>query len=355
MKIIVDAMGGDNAPQAPVMGAVEANREYGVGVILVGRGETILKVLEDNGIKELPAGVEIAHASEVVEMCDNPATAFREKKDSSLTVGLNLLKSGEGDAFVSAGSTGALLSGATLVVKRIRGIRRAALAPVAPTGNGGAVLIDCGANAECPPEYLLQFAYMGSYYAEHVLGRPEPRVGLLNIGVEPSKGTSLQTAVYPMLVEAGKAGRINFVGNVEAREAVEGAVDVIVSDGYSGNIFLKTMEGTGLYLVRELKGVFTKNLLTKLAAVLVSGGLKQMKKLLSSSEVGGTALVGISKPVIKAHGSSNAYAIKNAVRQAKQYVSSGIIESITENVDVMRLDPPLKAKEAAKETAPEQA
>ena len=355
MKIIVDAMGGDNAPQAPVMGAVEANREYGVGVILVGRGETILKVLEDNGIKELPAGVEIAHASEVVEMCDNPATAFREKKDSSLTVGLNLLKSGEGDAFVSAGSTGALLSGATLVVKRIRGIRRAALAPVVPTGNGGAVLIDCGANAECPPEYLLQFAYLGSYYAEHVLGRPEPRVGLLNIGVEHSKGTSLQTAVYPMLVEAGKAGRINFVGNVEAREAVEGAVDVIVCDGYSGNIFLKTMEGTGLYLVRELKGVFTKNLLTKLAAVLVSGGLKQMKKLLSSSEVGGTALVGISKPVIKAHGSSNAYAIKNAVRQAKQYVSSGIIESITENVDVMRLDPPLKAKEAAKETAPEQA
>ena len=358
MKIIVDAMGGDNAPQAPVMGAVEANREYGVGVILVGRGETILKVLEDNGIKELPAGVEIAHASEVVEMCDNPATAFREKKDSSLTVGLNLLKSGEGDAFVSAGSTGALLSGATLVVKRIRGIRRAALAPVVPTGNGGAVLIDCGANAECPPEYLLQFAYMGSYYAEHVLGRPEPRVGLLNIGVEPSKGTSLQTAVYPMLVEAGKAGeqgRIPFTGNVEGKEAVYGAVDVIVCDGYSGNIFLKTMEGTGLYLVRELKGVFTKNLLTKLAAVLVSGGLKQMKKLLSSSEVGGTALVGISKPVIKAHGSSDAYAIKNAVRQAKQYVSSGIIESITENVDVMRLDPPLKAKEAAKETVPEQA
>lgn len=338
MKIIVDAMGGDNAPQAPVMGAVEANREYGVGVILVGRGETILKVLEDNGIKELPAGVEIAHASEVVEMCDNPATAFREKKDSSLTVGLNLLKSGEGDAFVSAGSTGALLSGATLVVKRIRGIRRAALAPVVPTGNGGAVLIDCGANAECPPEYLLQFAYMGSYYAEHVLGRPEPRVGLLNIGVEPSKGTSLQTAVYPMLVEAGKAGRINFVGNVEAREAVEGAVDVIVSDGYSGNIFLKTMEGTGLFLVRELKGVFTKNLLTKLAAVLVSGGLKQMKKLLSSSEVGGTALVGISKPVIKAHGSSDAKAIRSAIRQARDFAESGFIQAIEENIDCMKLE-----------------
>ena len=345
MKIIVDAMGGDNAPQAPVMGAIQANQEYGVEVTLVGRGEEILKVLEDNGIKDLPAGVEIAHASEVVEMCDNPATAFREKKDSSLTVGLNLLKSGEGDAFVSAGSTGALLAGATLVVKRIRGIRRAALAPVVPTGNGGAVLIDCGANAECPPEYLLQFAYMGSYYAEHVLGRPEPKVGLLNIGVEPSKGTALQTTVYPMLKAAGEAGRINFVGNVEAREAVEGAVDVIVADGYSGNIFLKAMEGTGLYLVRELKGIFKQNLITKLAAVMVSGGLKRLKKLMSSSEVGGTALVGISKPVIKAHGSSDAYAIKNAIRQAKQYVSSGIIESISENIGVMRLDAPASKTE----------
>ena len=291
MKIIVDAMGGDNAPQAPVMGAIQANKEYGVGITLVGRGEDILKVLEENGIRELPAGVEIAHASEVVEICDNPANAFREKKDSSLTVGLNLLKSGAGDAFVSAGSTGALLSAATLLVKRIKGIRRAALAPVVPTGNGGAVLIDCGANAECPPEYLLQFAYMGSYYAEHVLGRPEPKVGLLNIGAEPSKGTTLQTTVYPMLQEAAKAGRINFVGNVEAREAVEGSVDVIVSDGYSGNIFLKTMEGTGLFLAREIKKMFMKSLLTKLAAVMVSGGLKQFKKMMDSSEVGGTAPV----------------------------------------------------------------
>ena len=253
MKIIVDAMGGDNAPQAPVMGAIQANREYGMDIILVGRGEEILKTLASNGISDLPSGVEIAHASEVVEMCDDPATAFRKKKDSSLTVGLNLLKEGAGDAFLSAGSTGALLSGATLVVKRIKGIRRAALAPVVPTGNGGAVLIDCGANAECPPEYMLQFAYMGSYYAEKVLGRPKPKVGLLNIGAEPSKGTALQTTVYPMLEAAGEAGRINFIGNVEAREAVEGAVDVIVSDGYSGNIYLKTMEGTGLFLAREIK------------------------------------------------------------------------------------------------------
>lgn len=345
MKIIVDAMGGDNAPQAPVMGAIQANREYGVDIILVGKGEEILKVLAGNGISDLPAGVAVTHASEVVEVCDDPATAFRKKKDSSLTVGLNLLKEGEGDAFVSAGSTGALLSGATLVTKRIKGIRRAALAPVVPTGNGGAVLIDCGANAECPPEYLLQFAYMGSYYAERVLGRPNPKVGLLNIGAEPSKGTGLQTTVYPMLEAAGEAGRINFTGNVEAREAVEGAVDVIVADGYSGNIFLKTMEGTGLFLAREIKKMFKKSAMTKLAAVMVSGGLKDFKKLMDAGEVGGTALVGISKPVIKAHGSSDAYAIQNAVRQAKQYISSGIIGNIEENIDLMRLDAPAASAE----------
>ncbi len=345
MKIIVDAMGGDNAPQAPVLGAIQANREYGVGITLVGRGEDILKVLEDNGIRDLPAGVEITHAGEVVEMCDDPANAFRKKKDSSLTVGLNLLKEGAGDAFVSAGSTGALLAGATLVTKRIRGIRRAALAPVIPTGNGGAVLIDCGANAECPPEYLLQFAYMGSYYAGQALGRENPKVGLLNIGAEPSKGTGLQTAVYPLLQEAGEKGRIHFAGNVEAREAVEGAVDVIVADGYSGNILLKAMEGTGLFMAREMKKMFKKNALTKLAALLVSGGLKDFKKLMSSEEIGGTALLGISKAVVKAHGSSNERAIQNAIRQAKEYVESGIIEKITENVDSMRLDVPAAQKE----------
>ena len=337
MKIIVDAMGGDNAPQAPVMGAIQANKAYGVDITLVGRGEEILKVLKDNGIQDLPAGVEIAHASEVVEICDNPATAFREKKDSSLTVGLNLLKNGEGDAFVSAGSTGALLSGATLVVKRIRGIRRAALAPVVPTGGGGAVLIDCGANAECPPEYLLQFAYMGSYYAEHVLGRPEPKVGLLNIGVEPTKGTSLQTTVYGMLKEAGEAGRINFVGNVEAREAVYGEVDVIVSDGYSGNIFLKTMEGTGGFLAKELKAMFKQSLITKLGALCVKDGLMRFKKLLDAGEVGGTALLGISKPVIKAHGSSDARAITSAVLRAKEYAESGFIADVEANIDYMKV------------------
>jgi len=338
MKIIVDAMGGDNAPLCNVKGALNAVKEYGVEVVLVGRGEEILACLQQEGVNDLPAGLEIAHADQVVEMCDNPATAFKEKKSSSLTVGLNMLKNGDGDAFVSAGSTGALLSAATLLVKRVKGIRRAAMAPVVPTAGGGAVLIDCGANAECTPEYLLQFAFMGSFYAEHVMGRPEPRVGLLNIGAEESKGTELQKQTYLLLKQAAEGGRINFVGNVEARDAVLGSVDVIVADGYSGNVFLKTLEGTGLFMAKQLKGMFKKNLLTKLAAVLVSGGIKDFKKLLDSREVGGTALLGISKPVIKAHGSSDDYAIQNAIRQAAKVAGSGIVEDIAENIAYMKLE-----------------
>ena len=330
-------MGGDNAPLAPVQGALQAVKEYGVEVVLVGRGEEILKALRSEGVDGLPKGLSITHADQVVEMCDNPATAFKEKKDSSLTVGLNMVKNGEGDAFVSAGSTGALLAGATLLVKRIKGIRRAAMAPVVPTGGGGAVLVDCGATAGGTPEFLLQFAFMGSYYAERVLGRPEPKVGLLNIGGEPSKGTDLQREAYALLKQAGEEGRINFVGNVEAREAVEGAVDVIVADGYSGNIFLKTMEGTGLFLAREIKKMFMRSLRSKLAALLVKDGIRDFKKLLDSNEVGGTALVGIARPVIKAHGSSNGTAMKNAIRQAVEFTRSGMIEDITENVGYMRL------------------
>ena len=345
MKIIVDAMGGDNAPASNVRGALRAVKELGAEVILVGRGEDILAVLAEDGIKELPAGIEIAHASEVVEICDNPATAFKEKKDSSLTVGLNLLKEGKGDAFVSAGSTGALLSAATLMVKRIKGIRRAALAPVVPTGKGGAILIDGGATAECTPEYLLQFAFMGSYYAERVMGRPEPRVGLLNIGAEESKGTDLQRETWKLLKKADAEGRIQFAGNVEGKEAVLGAVDVIVTDGYSGNIFLKTMEGAGSFMAGEMKKMFMKSITTKLAALLVKDGIRDFKRMMDSREVGGTALVGISKPVIKAHGSSDAYAIRNAIRQAMQFAASGIIDDITENVEYMRL--PVMHKPAA--------
>ena len=337
MKIIIDAMGGDNAPRSNVEGAVEAVRELGVEAVLVGRGDEILSVLKDLGCDAPPPGIEIVHTSEVVTMEDNPATAFKEKKDSSLTVGLELVKEGKGDAFVSAGSTGALLSAATLLTKRIRGIRRAALAPQVPTPNGGAILIDAGATAECTPEYLLQYAFMGSYYAEHIMGRPEPRVGLLNIGAEEGKGTELQRETYALLKKAGEEGRIHFTGNVEARDAVLGAVDVIVCDGYSGNIFLKTLEGTALFLSGELKKMFKKNPATKLSALMVSGGLRDFKKMMDSREVGGTPLLGISKAVIKAHGSSDAYAVKNAIAQAARFAGSGIIENITENIDYMKL------------------
>lgn len=337
MKIIVDAMGGDNAPQAPVMGAVQANREYGVDIILVGRGEAILKVLEENGIQELPAGVEIAHASEVVEMCDNPATAFREKKDSSLTVGLNLLKDGSGDAFVSAGSTGALLAAATLLVKRIRGIRRAAMGPTIPVLGGRAILCDCGANAECTPEYLLQFAYLGSFYAQRVQGVERPRVGLLNIGAEAEKGDDLRHETYPLLQAAAEQGRLNFIGNVEANDVMLGKADVVVTDGFTGNILLKGLEGTAKFLLKELKGVFLSSTRGKLAVGMVKGDLEQMKKLLDPSEVGGTPFLGISKPVIKAHGGSDARAITNAVLRAAEYAQSGFIADIAANIDHMRV------------------
>ncbi len=345
MKIIVDAMGGDNAPGSNVRGALAAAKEYNAEIVLVGKGEEILKALAGDGIGELPEGVEIAHADQVVTMEDNPATAFKEKKNSSLTIGLTMLRDGKGDAFVTAGSTGALLSAATMIPKRIKGIRRAALAPVLPVS--GAVLIDCGATAECKPEYLLQYAFMGSYYAGHALGKPEPRVGLLNIGVEPSKGTELQIETYALLKKAGEEGRINFVGNVEAREAIVGAVDVIVTDGYAGNIMLKAMEGTGLLLIQELKNMFLSSSKNKLAAMLVKDSMKDLKKVMDSNEVGGTPLLGISKPVIKAHGSSNDYAIKNAIRQAIQFAGSGIIEDIEENISYMRLPPKNAMAEAA--------
>lgn len=337
MKIIVDAMGGDFAPLAPVKGALLAHERYGTEIILTGRTEDILRAVRECGREELPAGVEIVNAEQVVEICDDPSTAFKQKKDSSLTVGLNLLRDGQADGFVCAGSTGALLAGATLVVKRIRGLRRAALSPTIPTATGKAVLIDCGANAECTVEYLLQFAYLGSYYAEKVLGVERPRVGLLNIGAEESKGDELRRETYRKLKEAGAAGHLNFVGNVEAKEAMMGACDVIVSDGYSGNIMLKSIEGAGKLMAKELKAVLMKNAGTKLAALLLKSGLAGFKKMLDPNEVGGTALLGISKPVVKAHGSSNEVAFCNAIRQAAEVAQSGIIADIEANIDKMRI------------------
>ena len=338
MKIIVDAMGGDNAPQAVVPGALDAHKTLGVDILLVGRAADILKCVEACGETTLPKGVEIRDASEVVEICDDPATAFKVKKDSSLTVGLNLLKEGQGDAFVSAGSTGALLAGATLVVKRIRGLRRAAMGPVIPVFGGRAVLCDCGANAECTPEYLLQFAYLGSFYAKRVLGGENPRVGLLNIGAEETKGDTLRLETHALLKAAGEAGRINYIGSIEGNDAMMGEADVIVADGFTGNVFLKSMEGAAKFMFKELKKVLYSSAKTKMGAMLIKNDLASMKKLLDPSEVGGTACRGISKPVIKAHGSSDARAITNAILRAKEYAESGLIADIEANISAMKVE-----------------
>ena len=274
----------------------------------------------------------------MVEICDDPATAFKKKKDSSMTVGMTMVKNGEGDAFVSAGSTGALLSGATLLVKRIRGIRRAAMGPVIPVLGGKALLCDCGANADCTAEYLLQFAYMGNFYAQKLMGVENPRVALLNIGAEESKGDVLRQETYALLKAAGEAGRINFVGNIEASEALMGGADVIVADGFSGNIMLKTIEGAAKFLMKELKNMFLSGTKTKMAALLLKSEMDEFKKLLDPNEVGGTPFLGISKPVIKAHGSSNARAIYNAVLRAKEYAESGLIAAVEANVELMKVE-----------------
>ncbi len=323
MKIILDAMGGDHAPEAPVLGAVEAAKTYGTKITLVGRGEEILDVLRKTGIQDLPDGIEISNADDVVDMHDDPASVIHKRKNSSMVVGLKMLADGNGDAFVSAGSTGALLTGATLIVKRVKGIRRAAMGPAMPNKAGGkTVILDCGANAECTPEFLLQFGLVGSLHAKKTCGIENPRVGLLNIGTEDSKGTPLQKQAYALLKEAGDRGLINFVGNVEARDVPLGAVDVVVCDGFAGNVLLKSIEGTAMFMGSLMSRMFKKNLLSKLAAMLVMKDIKAFKKLLDYREIGGTEFLGIRKPVIKAHGSSDMIAFRNAVRQAELAASS---------------------------------
>ena len=318
MKIILDAMGGDNAPQAPVLGAIDAAKTFGAQITLVGRGEEILDVLRKNGIETLPQGVEVANADDVVDMHDDPGSVIHKRKNSSMIVGLKMLADGQGDAFISAGSTGALLTGATLLVKRVKGIRRAAMAPSMPNKAGGkTVILDCGANAECTPEFLLQFGLVGSAYAKNVLGIENPRIGLLNIGTEDSKGTALQKEAYGLLKSAGDQGLIHFVGNVEARDVPLGAVDVVVCDGFAGNVLLKSIEGTAMFMGSLMSKMFHRSLISKLAAALVMKDIKGIKKMMDYREIGGTQFLGIKKPVIKAHGSSDALAFRNAVKQAQ--------------------------------------
>ncbi len=336
MKIIIDAMGGDNAPEQIVIGALQSAKEFGIQLVLVGRGEEILDCMRKNGWDTLPDGVEIANADDVVEMHDDPAKVVQQHRNSSMVLGLKMLADGQGDAFISAGNTGALLTAATLLVKRIRGIRRAALAPVIPLGNGS-ILVDAGANVSCTAEFLLQFGCMGALYAQHALKKKNPRVGLLNNGTEECKGDDLRKEAYVLLKEAGEKGLINFIGNVEARDAVGGEVDVIVADGYSGNIFLKAVEGTAKYMSNQLNGIFRRNLISKIGALCCMKGIKNLKSNMDYRNIGGSMIIGISKPVIKAHGSSDAVGMRGSIRQAINAAQCGFCEAIKENVSSMTL------------------
>ena len=345
MRIIVDAMGGDHAPGEIVSGALRAVKDLDCELVLVGRGAEILRVLEEQGISNLPKGMEIANAEDVVEMHDDPATVVRKRRDSSMVVGLRMLSEEKGDAMISAGSTGALLAASTLIVKRIAGIRRAAMAPVIPTATGRCVLIDCGANAECTPEFLLQFACMGSFCAKATLGIESPRVALLNIGEEETKGTELQRQAYAMMQKLSESGGIRFIGNIEARDVPLGGADVVVADGFAGNILLKSIEGTARFMSDQMKSIFMQNGLTKISALFCKKGIDALKQKMDYREVGGTPFLGISKPIVKAHGSSDALAIYHAVRQAVNAVQSDLVGMIEANIGMMEIPKELEYAE----------
>ncbi|MBQ6701044.1 MAG: phosphate acyltransferase PlsX, partial [Oscillospiraceae bacterium] len=318
MKIIMDMYGGDNAPLAPLKGAEMAVKELGTEIIAVGNEAEMKKICEEENIST--KGFTFVDAPLVMPVCAEPTSALKEYKESSLVKGLELLAAGEGDAYVGAGSTGAIVVAATLIVKRIKGIKRAALASVLPGMEKDYMLLDLGANVECRPEMLNQFGMMGSVYMQSVQGIENPTVGLINIGVEESKGTQLQKDAFELM----KKANYNFIGNVEVRDVPAGACDVAVADGWTGNIVLKVIEGLGKSFGKMLKAMLMKNLFTKLSALFLKDGIKGFKNKVDSSTRGGAPLLGIAKPVIKAHGNSNPVAFKNAVKQAKIFVETDV-------------------------------
>lgn len=322
MNIVLDAHGGDNAPLEVVKGAVLAVEEYGVNVTLCGDEAGLRALAERNGLSL--RGINFVTASQIMPMDADPAQIMREYAESSMAVGLKLLAEGKCNAFVSAGNTGALAVGGSVIVKRMKGIKRSALAVVIPNAKGRHLLIDCGANVECRPEMLLQFGVMGSIYMEKVLSVPTPRVGLVNIGAEDSKGLSLQIEANQLL----RQSPVNFIGNIEGRGVPLGECDVAVCDGFTGNVILKLTEGMGKWVSAEFKRILLKNMRTKLAALAIKDGLKSFKSSMDYTDYGGAPLLGLKKPVIKAHGSSNANAFKNAVRQAKLMAETGMIAQV---------------------------
>ena len=321
MKVIIDMYGGDNAPKAPILGAAMAAKELGVDIVAVGNEAEMRKICEENGV----SGFEFIDAPLVMPVCAEPTEVMKSYKESSLAVGLRALADGRGDAYVSAGSTGAIVVGATLIVKRIKGIKRAALASVIPGLDRSYMLLDLGANVECRPEMLCQFASMGSIYMNKLEGVENPEVGLINIGAEESKGGELQKEAYKLLKESD----LNFIGNVEPRDLPKGVCDVAVADGWTGNIVLKLTEGLVSAFGKKLKGVMMSSLLTKLGALTMKGALTGFKKSMDYTERGGAPLLGIAKPVIKAHGSSDPKAFMNAIRQAKTFYEQDVIGTIS--------------------------
>ncbi len=331
MKIIVDGFGGDNSPLEIIKGCALAVKEFdNVEIAITGDEQIIKQVAKENDISL--DKFSITHAPLVMPVEEDPTEVLKSYENSSLTVGLKMLASGEGDAYVSAGSTGAVVVGATLIVKRIKGIKRAAIATVMPSEKGCVMLLDSGANSECRPEMLEQFGVMGSIYMNKVMGIDSPKVGLANIGAERTKGTPMYVDSYDLLERAP----INFVGNAEGRYIFSGNYDVIVADGFTGNIILKLTEGVAMFLTGKIKKVFLKGIVTKLAALMVKSGLRSFKKDMDYTEYGGSVLLGISKPVIKAHGSSNAKAIKNAIRQAVNFAKSGTTDALSDEMIKIR-------------------
>ena len=327
MRIIVDGFGGDNAPLEIIKGAALAVGEYGLNVTLTGRTEKIRQAAAQAGVSL--DGIDIADAPDVIGMGDNPKSILKEYKNSSMAEGLRLLAAQKGDAFVSAGSTGALVMGGTFYVKRIKGVSRAALAPLLPGEQGPFMLIDAGANVECRPEMLLQFAQMGSIYMTNIIGGGKPAtVGLVNVGTEDSKGGALQHEAFALIKQSG----LNFVGNIEARDIPAGVAQVVVADGFTGNVILKLTEGVADTLMTNIKDIFYTNAITKAAALMVKPYLKQLKKKMDTSEYGGAPLLGLANPVIKTHGNAVAASVKNAIRVAADFAQKDIIRQIADTV-----------------------
>lgn len=322
IRVAVDAFGGDNAPLEIIKGSALAEKEYGVHIILCGDENTINQCIKEHNIKF--DNLEIVNATDVISMHDDPTSLLKAHKDSSMAVAFKELAEGRADAFVSAGSTGAVVVGGTFIVKRIKGVKRPALAAMLPSPDSHYMMMDIGANAECRPEMLLQFGIMASKYLEKVEGISNPTVGLLNIGTEETKGTELQKEAYKLLQDSD----INFIGNIESRDLPKGVCNAVVTDGYTGNIALKLIEGTASTLFSMLKPVFLKNLISKLCYIILKDGLRGLKNKMNASEVGGAPLLGTKKPVFKAHGNSDAFAFKNAIHKAVLFAKNDVITSI---------------------------